>query len=78
MISAHTRVFALLGDPVEHSLSPLIQNAAARATEMDGVYVALRCDVEDVPGFMPGPDQEHGGIGAGRLLELLHDMEEGR
>jgi shikimate dehydrogenase len=61
MISAHTRVFALLGDPVEHSLSPLIQNAAARATEMDGVYVALRCDVEDVPGFMRGLSRAGGG-----------------
>ena len=31
MIDGSTRVFALLGDPVAHSLSPAMQNAAFRA-----------------------------------------------
>ena len=53
-ISAATRLFALLGDPVSHSLSPLIQNAAFRAAGVDGVYVALRCTVETLPGLMRG------------------------
>jgi shikimate dehydrogenase len=43
-ITPHTRTLALLGDPVAHSLSPVIQNAAFRAAGVDGVYVALRCD----------------------------------
>lgn len=43
-ITARTRVLALLGDPVAHSLSPLFQNAALRHLGIDAVYVALRCE----------------------------------
>src|SRR5580765_3839577 len=43
-ISGTTRVVALLGHPVAHSLSPRMQNAAFAACELDWVYVAL-----DVP-----------------------------
>jgi len=53
-VTAATRLFALLGDPVTHSLSPLIQNAAFRAAGADGVYVALRCTPEALPGLMRG------------------------
>lgn len=48
MISGRTRVFALLGDPVAHSLSPAMQNAAFRVLGLDAVYVALRCGAEQV------------------------------
>lgn len=61
MISASTRVFALLGDPVGHTLSPRIQNAAAAALDVDGVYVALQCGEEDLPGFMRGLSRSGGG-----------------
>lgn len=47
-VSADTRLLALLGDPVRHSLSPLLQNAAFAAAGVDGVYVALRCGADDV------------------------------
>jgi shikimate dehydrogenase len=46
--SATTRTFALLGDPVAHSLSPTFQNAALRHCGLDAVYVALRCDAQAV------------------------------
>lgn len=36
------RVFAVLGNPVAHSLSPHFQNAAFRAIGLDAVYVALQ------------------------------------
>lgn len=39
-ISASTRVCAVIGDPVHHSLSPQIHNAAFRALDLDFVYVA--------------------------------------
>jgi shikimate dehydrogenase len=52
--TASTRVFALLGDPVSHSLSPAFQNAALRAAGLDGVYVALRCAPAELPGMMRG------------------------
>jgi shikimate dehydrogenase len=48
VIDGSTRVFALLGDPVAHSLSPAMQNAAFRALGLRAVYVALRCVTEDV------------------------------
>lgn len=40
-ITARTRVAAVIGDPVRHSLSPAIHNAAFRALGLDWVYVAL-------------------------------------
>ena len=40
-ISGSTAVYALVGDPVDHSLSPAIQNAAFRESGLDSVYVAL-------------------------------------
>jgi shikimate dehydrogenase len=55
------RVFALLGDPVEHSLSPAMQNAAFRALGLGAVYVALRCDAVDVPALMRGLARAGGG-----------------
>ena len=56
-----TRVFALLGDPVAHSLSPAFQNAALRALGCDGVYVALRCAGDDVAGLVRGLARAGGG-----------------
>ena len=50
-LTSSTRVLALLGDPVDHSLSPVIQNAAFREAGVDGVYVALRCDASDLVEF---------------------------
>ena len=43
-ISAHTRLLAVLGHPVSHSLSPAIHNAALRSQGVDAVYLAF--DVE--------------------------------
>lgn len=48
MIDGSTRVFALLGDPVAHSLSPAMQNAAFRALGLRAVYVPLRCALQDL------------------------------
>ncbi len=52
MIRGSTRVFAVIGDPVAHSLSPVMQNAAFLALGLDAVYVALRPAPEDVPSLM--------------------------
>src|ERR1700722_2059589 len=40
-VDAATRVYGVAGDPVEHSLSPVIMNAALRRENVNGVYVAL-------------------------------------
>ena len=52
--TAATRLLALLGDPVAHSLSPTFQNAALRALGLDAVYVALRCAADELPGLLRG------------------------
>lgn len=52
--SAATRLIALLGSPVGHSLSPVFQNAAFRAAGVDAVYLALSCTAESLPGLLRG------------------------
>ena len=41
-IRASTKLLAVVGDPVAHSLSPRLHNAALAALGLDAVYVALR------------------------------------
>ena len=41
-ISEATRLFAVIGDPVAHSLSPAVHNIAYRRMGMDAVYVSFR------------------------------------
>jgi shikimate dehydrogenase len=59
--SAETRLIALLGDPVSHSLSPRFQNAAFRAAGVHGVYLALRCDSQDLAPLLRGIARAGGG-----------------
>ncbi|HXY52472.1 MAG TPA: shikimate dehydrogenase [Terriglobales bacterium] len=40
-VDAATRVFGVAGDPVAHSLSPIIMNAALRRENVNAVYLAL-------------------------------------
>ena len=61
MIDGSTRVFAVLGDPVAHSLSPAMQNAAFRVLGLRAVYVALRCAPRDLPGLMRALSRAGGG-----------------
>ena len=58
---ATTRLFLLLGDPVEHSLSPRFQNAAIRAAGIDATYAALRCDAQSVPHLIRALGRAGGG-----------------
>jgi shikimate dehydrogenase len=51
-IGASTNLCALIGNPVEHSMSPAIHNRAFAELGLDYVYVAFR--VEDVRGAMAG------------------------
>lgn len=51
-VSGTTRVFALLGRPVAHSLSPRMHNAAFAALGLDAVYVALDAEAAAVPDLM--------------------------
>jgi shikimate dehydrogenase len=42
VLTAATRVAGVIGDPVEHSLSPVLHNAAFAALGIDWAYVAFR------------------------------------
>tara|TARA_Y100001968_G_scaffold333414_1_gene396112 strand:- start:3065 stop:3925 length:861 start_codon:yes stop_codon:yes gene_type:complete len=48
MISSKTSFLALIGNPVNHSLSPIMQNAAIKHLGLDLVYLAFPCKDEDV------------------------------
>jgi len=48
MLGGSTRLVALLGHPVAHSLSPRMQNAAFAARGLDWAYVALDVSAEDL------------------------------
>lgn len=53
-ISGKTKVFCVIGDPIEHSLSPVMYNAAFRHLKMDAVYVAFKVEKENLKGALKG------------------------
>ena len=53
-ISGGAKVCAVIGDPIEHSLSPPIHNAAFRSLGMDLVYVAFRVRKDELARAMGG------------------------
>ena len=48
MISSKTSFIALIGNPVSHSLSPIMQNAAIQYLGLDLIYIAIPCKDEDL------------------------------
>ena len=63
MLSAHTRTLAILGDPIEHSLTPRIQNAAWRAASAGGDFVNVA--------FRVAPSQLATAVFGARALGML-------
>lgn len=61
VIAGTTRIVGIFGDPVAHSLSPLMQNAALQAAGIDAVYVP----------FHVTPAQLHDAVQAIRPLGIL-------
>jgi shikimate dehydrogenase len=53
-ISGKTRLLALIGHPVGHSLSPAMHNAAFVADGLDFVYVCLDVDPDELPAAVGG------------------------
>lgn len=47
-ITGATSVCAVIGDPIRHSLSPCIHNAAFQHLELDYAYVAFRVGLKDL------------------------------
>ena len=48
MITSKTSFIALIGNPVSHSLSPIMQNAALQYLGLDLIYIAIPCRNEDL------------------------------
>lgn len=51
-LNAQSDVYGVIADPVGHSLSPLIHNAAMRHDGMNAVYVPFRVPADDLPQFI--------------------------
>lgn len=54
MISGKTRLLALIGQPVGHSLSPRMHNASFQADGLDFVYACLDVDADKLPAAVKG------------------------
>ena len=84
MITGATRVFAILGNPVAHSLSPVMHNAAFRTLGIQAVYVPLACTAEDVPPLIRALVRAGGGgnvtvpfkEAAARAVDVCRDLAE--
>ena len=49
MITGHTRLACLLGDPVEHSISPAMHNEAFQQLDIDCRYLAFQVGTDTLP-----------------------------
>ncbi|MBE0503968.1 MAG: shikimate dehydrogenase [Desulfuromonadales bacterium] len=54
IVQGTTQVFAIFGDPVAHSLSPQMHNAALQALKIDGIYVPFHVTPEHLPAAVAG------------------------
>ncbi len=53
-ISGKTQVCGVIGDPIEHSLSPVMHNAAFKHLKLDFVFLAFRVKAADLENAMRG------------------------
>ncbi|MGE5574700.1 MAG: shikimate dehydrogenase [Ignavibacteria bacterium] len=53
-ISGKTRVCGVIGEPIEHTLSPLMHNAAFEALKLDYVFLAFRVKPAEVESAVNG------------------------
>lgn len=54
MISNTTKLFCLIGNPVEHSLSPAMQNAAFKKLNLDFAYVSFKTKANELSNAFKG------------------------
>jgi shikimate dehydrogenase len=53
-ISGKTKICGIIGDPVEHTLSPAMHNAAFNNLKLDFIYVAFRVKTNELENAMRG------------------------
>ena len=54
VISGKTRVCGVIGDPIEHTLSPIMHNAAFKALKLDFAFLAFKVKAADVEKAVSG------------------------
>jgi shikimate dehydrogenase len=54
LITGKTKLLAVIGDPIEHSLSPVMQNAAIESLGLNYVYVALAIEQRNLKTALDG------------------------
>ena len=54
MISGKTKVYGVIGDPIAHTMSPMMQNLYLEKTGNDGVYVAFHVKEENLGAMVAG------------------------
>lgn len=54
MITGKTNVVGIIGDPVEHSMSPLMHNAAFRYLNLDYIYVPFKVSSDELKSAIAG------------------------
>lgn len=83
MITGKTRVYAVIGDPVAHSLSPPMHNAWMAQAGLDAVYVALQSSSPDFAALAASglagvnvtvPHKERAAASAERVDPMAHRL----
>lgn len=54
MITGKTKLLGVIGNPIEHSLSPVMHNAAIAKLKLDYVYLPFPIKAEDLPAAIAG------------------------
>ena len=54
VISGKTKICGVIGDPIEHTLSPIMHNAAFKALKIDYVFLAFKVEVAEVGNAIHG------------------------
>ncbi|GGG11086.1 shikimate dehydrogenase [Paenibacillus abyssi] len=54
IVDSHTVMFAVIGDPIRHSKSPLMMNRAFRETGINGIYTAFHVTSARLGEFIAG------------------------
>ena len=46
--NGHTKAYGIIGNPIEHSFSPVLQNTILSELNFNGVYIPFRVDEKDI------------------------------
>ena len=76
MIDAHTKLFGIFGNPVRHSLSPLMHNRAFEISGINAAYLAFEpADIKDAVAAMKQLGNRNRAVRVGADSPLLLPAE---